>query len=134
MSNDAILSQILAKLDLLSTTQAALADRVESMSRSGNGIPIPGQSNRPSSPTVMVPNSASSMSLGTSPTPSTSPGLAGVATAMSTSALTSALTGTRPTGSSIEQPKDKALYPNRVIMTTYPDQTGIKPTTLTWGA
>lgn len=47
-----------------------------------------------------------------------SAGIAGVGTVLSTSALTSALTGSRPTGSPIEQPKDKALYPSRVIMTS----------------
>ncbi|QRW14935.1 GTP cyclohydrolase N terminal [Ceratobasidium sp. AG-Ba] len=134
MPDDAVLSLILSKLDSLAAAQTALTERVESMSRSGNGTPIPGQSNRPASPTVVLPNSLSSMSLGTSPPMSSSPSMSGVATMMSTSALTSALTGTRPTGSSIEQPKDKALYPNRVIMTTYPDQTGIKPTPLTWAA
>ncbi|KAG8713917.1 hypothetical protein FRC09_018190 [Ceratobasidium sp. 395] len=134
MPDDAILSQILAKLDSLSVTQAALADRVESMARAGTGTPIPGQSNRPSSPTVTLPHSVSNMSLSTSPPLSTSPGMAGVASIPSTSALASALTGIKPTGTPIEQPKDKALYPNRVIMTTYPDQTGIKPLPLTWAA
>lgn len=134
MPDDAILSQILAKLDSLSTAQTALAERVESMTRSGSGTPIPGHAQRPSSPTVTLPSSVSSMSLGTSPPVASSAGIAGVGTVLSTSALTSALTGSRPTGSPIEQPKDKALYPSRVIMTTYPDQTGIKPIPLTWAA
>ncbi|KAG8768989.1 Uracil-regulated protein 1 [Ceratobasidium sp. 428] len=134
MPDETILTQILAKLDSLSTAQAALADRVESMARAGTTTPIPGQSNRPSSPTVTLPHSVSNMSLSTSPPLSTSPSMAGVASIPSTSALTSALTGIKPTGTPIEQPKDKALYPNRVIMTTYPDQTGIKPLPLTWAA
>lgn len=30
--------------------------------------------------------------------------------------------------------REKALYPQRVIITTYPDQSGIKPVPITWGA
>ncbi|KLO06174.1 hypothetical protein SCHPADRAFT_1002496 [Schizopora paradoxa] len=33
-----------------------------------------------------------------------------------------------------EKEREKALYPSRVILTTYPDQHGIKPYSLQWGA
>ncbi|KAF8758788.1 GTP cyclohydrolase N terminal [Rhizoctonia solani] len=100
MPDDALLSQILSKLDALTTTQATLTERVESLTRTGAGVPTISQPNR----------------------------LRRYPTAVSVSALTAS--GHR---TPIEQPKDKALYPNRVIC-HLPDQTGIKPIPLKWAA
>ncbi|KAG8982626.1 hypothetical protein FRB90_006664, partial [Tulasnella sp. 427] len=143
MASNEVLSQILAQLEALQLSQAQLQSKLDSMTspispsssriatppRKTAGLPIP---TRTDSPSALVPNAASYSS---SPGLSTSPPVPSVlsqaavigpnVTALERPALT-------PTISSKE--REKVLYPQRVIITTYPDQSGIKPVPINWGA
>ncbi|KAI5114705.1 hypothetical protein M0805_002066, partial [Coniferiporia weirii] len=125
VSDSAILAQILAQLNDLQKSQQVLAAKVDSILTPSSprssvyGIPIPGRETPSVQPSV-DPHAAS---------PSTS------VIALSSS-LPSAL-GSPPPNETVlptEKERERALYPSRVILTTYPDQHGIKPYPLVWGA
>ncbi|KAG8891238.1 hypothetical protein FRC01_014817, partial [Tulasnella sp. 417] len=137
-SDAAVLTKILEQLEALHVSQAQMQSKIDSMTspasasssriatppRKTAGLPIP---NRTDSPSALVPNAASYSG---SPGGSASPLSALAAIGPNISALDRpALT---PTNSSKE--REKALYPQRVIITTYPDQSGIKPVAINWGA
>ncbi|KAH9936594.1 GTP cyclohydrolase N terminal-domain-containing protein [Fomitopsis serialis] len=123
--SDAILTQILGRLEALQVSQQALQAKLDALtnppvspvsSPPRNGIPIPQAHSREGS-------------------------LSGI-TATTISPLNS-LTGTQsPPTPALNIDKDKPLgdkererllYPGRVLLTTYPDQHGIKPYPLQWG-
>ncbi|KAF9258258.1 hypothetical protein L218DRAFT_1005186 [Marasmius fiardii PR-910] len=72
---------------------------------------------------------ASTDSFGTPPSTSLSTSLPRSVSASITQTIT-------PPSSSIKDPKEreKALYPGRILLTTYPDQHGISPVNIVWGA
>ncbi|KAG9045957.1 hypothetical protein FS837_005357 [Tulasnella sp. UAMH 9824] len=143
MATEETLAKILAQLESLQVSQAQLQSKIDSMTsptsasssriatppRKTAGLPIP---TRTDSPSALIPNAASYSS---SPGLSTSPPVPSV---LSNIAVIGPNVGPvekpalTPTNSSKE--REKALYPQRVIITTYPDQSGIKPVPISWGA
>lgn len=120
-TSDAILTQILAQLQDLQKSQQVLAAKVDALSTPSSprtGVPIPGRETPYTSPTDPHATSPSTSVLALSP-PSSS--------VFSSSAGKNNL-------STSDKERERALYPQRVILTTYPDQHGIKPFPLTWGA
>ncbi|KAI0697903.1 GTP cyclohydrolase N terminal-domain-containing protein [Cytidiella melzeri] len=71
---------------------------------------------------------------------SETPPIAGTpSSSMNNPSLLSTLANASASGAAAEKTltdkeREKLLYPGRVMLTTYPDQTGIKPYPLTWGA
>ncbi|KAF8125121.1 GTP cyclohydrolase N terminal-domain-containing protein [Boletus edulis] len=125
--NDAVLDQILAQLNALQVSQETLQAKLDALTTSppphspqgANGIPIPGRSGHE------CIGSPSSSNLLLSPS-----------TPLSRAHLVSS---TPPTSTPLDHPlidkeREKALYPGRVVLATYPDQHGIKPYPLQWGA
>ncbi|EJC98060.1 uncharacterized protein FOMMEDRAFT_114895 [Fomitiporia mediterranea MF3/22] len=125
--SDAVLTQILVQLQDLQKSQQVLAAKVDSILSSG--------ASSPRGPATSLPHQGRE-------TPSVLPSVDTHAASPSSSivALSSSLspTSTSPpkNGSPLfsEKERERALYPSRVILTTYPDQHGIKPYPLTWGA
>jgi len=126
-TNDAILVQILAQLNALQISQQTLQAKVDALSSASspsqsppqrNGVPIPG---RNGSDIGSPPPSNLLLS------PSTS--LAGAQLASSPP-----LSNLPQHQAQTEKEREKALYPGRVVLATYPDQHGIKPYPLQWGA
>ncbi|KAH0826250.1 GTP cyclohydrolase N terminal-domain-containing protein [Lanmaoa asiatica] len=125
-TNDAVLVQILAQLNALQVSQQTLQAKLDALTTlsppqspfQGAGIPISGRSpdsvgSPPSTNLLLSPSpSLSRAHLVLSPTPTSTP---------ADHPLT-------------EREREKALYPGRVVLATYPDQNGIKPYSLQWGA
>ncbi|KIK10613.1 hypothetical protein PISMIDRAFT_124184 [Pisolithus microcarpus 441] len=117
-TNDALLTQILARLNSLQVSQQTLQAKLDSLitptSPPRNGPSSPGgQLDSPTSPNLLF-----------------SP---------STTLSRTQIVSSPPIGTSVEQTisgkdREKVLYPGRVLLTTYPDQHGIKPYPLQWGA
>lgn len=117
MSSDALLTQILAQLNLLQVSQQTLQAKLDALTSPASppsvGSPIPIHHDSPSTPTLLLsPVSSLSKVHLASPSPTKTP-------------LEHALT---------DKEREKALYPGRVLLTTHPDQHGIKPYPLQWGA
>ncbi|KAF8550103.1 hypothetical protein OG21DRAFT_1514477 [Imleria badia] len=126
-TNDAVLVQILAQLNALQVSQQTLQAKLDALTTPSSpqspqrekGIPIPGRNGTESI------GSPTSSNLLLSPSPSLS--------------RTLLVSSTPPTSTPSDHPltdkeREKALYPGRVILATYPDQHGIKPYPLQWGA
>ncbi|KAF6755016.1 cyclohydrolase [Ephemerocybe angulata] len=113
--SDAVLTQILQQLEALQVSQQALQAKLDNL----GATPLEPTSPKPLT-TTALPTSPSSTpapaALSTSP-PSSTPVPARVALASLT-----------------DKEREKLLYPGRVNLTTYPDQHGIAPVPLTWGA
>ncbi|EPQ54405.1 hypothetical protein GLOTRDRAFT_76898 [Gloeophyllum trabeum ATCC 11539] len=121
--SDAVLTQILSQLQALQASQQTLQAKLDSLTTPAspplaptNGVPIPGRgvdspSMHPASPSQPVP----------------------VHSPLSTSASSMGLSPAADKPVS-DKERERALYPARVILTTYPDQYGIKPYTMNWGA
>ncbi|THG98348.1 hypothetical protein EW026_g3819 [Hermanssonia centrifuga] len=121
-TSDAVLTQILAQLESLQTSQQAMQAKLDNMvqlpassssspplSPQKGGIPIPRETSPPATPISSVTNASILATV------------SGGASATSDKQLT-------------DKEREKLLYPSRVMLTTYPDQYGIKPYHLTWGA
>ncbi|KAH7101276.1 cyclohydrolase [Auriculariales sp. MPI-PUGE-AT-0066] len=128
---DEVLAQILSKLETLSASQDALQSKLNALtgtiSPSGVSTPIVQPGGQPGTPSVPLAASYSLIQSTGSPPLGTSIG--------------SVLSQPDPalaqvTGSEEDAAKDRErkLYPSRVILTTYPGQTGIHPVPLKWGA
>ncbi|KAG8214313.1 GTP cyclohydrolase N terminal-domain-containing protein [Butyriboletus roseoflavus] len=126
-TNDAVLVQILAQLNALQISQQTLQAKLDALAPpspplsppSRNGIQIPGRNGHesvgspPSSNLLLSPStSLAGTHLVSSPPPTSTP----------------------LDHRSTDKEREKALYPGRVILATYPDQNGIKPYSLQWGA
>ncbi|KAF8588577.1 hypothetical protein K439DRAFT_1334891 [Ramaria rubella] len=122
--SDAVLTQILSHLEKLSVQQQVLQAKVDAL------IPL-SPPLQPASSSFPIPTGDESLS-------SLPPLRAGVKTPPSQAPISSTSSTTVAEWPSEdvtkEKAREKALYPSRVILTTYPDQTGIKPYPLTWGA
>ncbi|KAK7457923.1 hypothetical protein VKT23_010270 [Stygiomarasmius scandens] len=156
-STDAVLTQILAQLQQLQTTQQKLQAKVDSLASpvtpdSGTespvepqGVPIPGRKinghmNGHTNGHTNGTESNLSLTIG-SPIPISS----SLESVMSTAATAldklsngngharSPSSPTSPNGTSARS-RERTLYPGRILLTTYPDQHGITPYPLTWGA
>ncbi|XP_006462969.1 hypothetical protein AGABI2DRAFT_207644 [Agaricus bisporus var. bisporus H97] len=108
-STDAVLTQILAQLEAMQLNQQAMQAKIDAL---GNGSkspplePVKDKDKEPFSPISSVPSPIAGG-------PSASPPRKGAFT---------------------DKEREKLLYPGRVNLSTYPDQHGIKPHPLRWGA
>ncbi|PPQ87364.1 hypothetical protein CVT25_001980 [Psilocybe cyanescens] len=144
--SDAILTQILAQLEAMQVSQQTMQAKLDALSQ-GKGSsplepkPIQGIPNlsAPSSPPRggASASTQTDSSVGATPAdktivPSTSPPKTATA---ARAALSSAPPSLRPTAASLtDKEREKLLYPGRVNLTTYPDQHGIHPHPMHWGA
>ncbi|KAF5365463.1 hypothetical protein D9758_010823 [Tetrapyrgos nigripes] len=110
MSNDAILTQILSQIQALQVSQQTLAAKVDALAGGGP------TTTASSTSAIAIPQTTSSDSIDVP-----------IATSLSTSP---------PAGTTLatDKEREKALYPGRVLLTTYPDQHGIQPYVLHWFA
>jgi GTP cyclohydrolase II len=124
MSSDALLTQILTQLNALQVSQQTMQAKLDDLSSGKSakplepkGVPIPGRS---------VATSTTDVSATTIGSPSASSVLLSGASLVSGSPANTAVI--------LDKEREKVLYPGRVNLTTYPDQHGIKPATMRWGA
>ncbi|KAI0647806.1 GTP cyclohydrolase N terminal-domain-containing protein [Trametes meyenii] len=120
--SDAVLTQILTQLEALQVSQQTLQAKVDVLTASratstpssprSHGTPIPGRQ----VDALMSTEAPTASPHSTLISPSTSP-------------ITSILAHNDK-----DREREKLLYPGRVLLTTYPDQHGIKPYPLQWGA
>ncbi|CAA7262746.1 unnamed protein product [Cyclocybe aegerita] len=126
--SEAILTQILAQLETMQVAQQTMQAKLDSLSAGA----------RPSSP--LEPKALL-------PMPSTPPRPTSISAASSPVSKQKALDEERKAGLASSSPntstppkvltdkeREKLLYPGRVNLTTYPDQHGIAPQPLQWGA
>ncbi|KAF5343499.1 hypothetical protein D9758_015658 [Tetrapyrgos nigripes] len=115
MSNDAVLTQILSQIQALQVSQQTLAAKVVDffVDALAGGGPTTTAS---STSAIAIPQTTSSDSIDVP-----------IATSLCTSP---------PAGTTLatDKEREKALYPGRVLLTTYPDQHGIQPYVLHWFA
>ncbi|RDB16228.1 Uracil-regulated protein 1 [Hypsizygus marmoreus] len=115
--SDAILTQILAQLDAMQVSQQTIQAKLDSLT--GATTPL-----EPKPRSVSV-----------SSEPSTPPDTqVGIVKASLVSAALRVEVPTPRTTAAAEKEREKLLYPGRVNLTTYPDQFGINPYPLKWGA
>ncbi|KAK1225599.1 hypothetical protein PQX77_011459 [Marasmius sp. AFHP31] len=121
--SEEILSKILAQLDALQVNQNAMQAKLDNLTASSP------TSERQGLPIYHPRKQESTESLGTPLSTSVPSSLPHTASASITQQVT-------PASASLKDLKEreKALYPGRVLLTTYPDQHGISPVKLTWGA
>ncbi|KAG8837811.1 hypothetical protein FRC18_007849 [Serendipita sp. 400] len=120
--SEAVLTQILAQLESLTISQQVLQAKLDNLTNPGARpttaqITTPGTS---ASPVTTANGSFSSSYPGSPPAATTNFGLSPPASLLQRVP--------------VPQDREKVLYPQRVILTTYPDQTGIRPVPLQWGA
>ncbi|TCD70874.1 Uracil-regulated protein 1 [Steccherinum ochraceum] len=127
-TSDAVLTQILNQLQALQISQQTLQAKLDSLTQQPNG-----SGSTATSPPLSPLRNAIPIPRAQSETP---PGATPSSSFTTASALTAAMApGTQPLESMIsDKEREKLLYPGRVLLTTYPDQHGIKPCPLTWGA
>ncbi|KAG1724283.1 GTP cyclohydrolase N terminal-domain-containing protein [Suillus occidentalis] len=117
MSSDALLTQILAQLNALQISQQTLQAKLDAFTTPGSppshGTPITGHHDSPTSSNLLLSPSSS----------------------LSKVHLASVSPASTPSDHNLtDKEREKALYPGRVLLTTHPDQHGIKPYPLQWGA
>ncbi|EPS97554.1 hypothetical protein FOMPIDRAFT_1031947 [Fomitopsis schrenkii] len=123
--SDAFLTQILGQLEALQVSQQALQAKLDALTIA----PVSPVSPRSSG--ISVPQSPvreESLS-GVAPTVVPQPG--SVTGSQSSSAQEATVDKAKPIS---DKEREKLLYPGRVLLTTYPDQHGIKPYPIQWGA
>ncbi|EJD45665.1 cyclohydrolase [Auricularia subglabra TFB-10046 SS5] len=129
---DEVLAQILSKLESLTASQEALQSKLDALSGQGQsasapsrGIPVPGS---PSVPAQSLFSSGSPPVTGTSPL---SVGASAFGLGAGAPKHDAALAQVLGEDDSRKE-RERKLYPSRVILTTYPGQTGIHPLPLNW--
>ncbi|KAH6892740.1 cyclohydrolase [Coprinopsis sp. MPI-PUGE-AT-0042] len=122
--SDAVLTQILARLEALQVSQQSIQAQLDNL-----------QSEKTTS-TPLSPSPAVREELPSSPPPEKPTTLGQVGSAASAAAvLGSTSTPDRTsTAGMTDKEREKLLYPGRVLLTTYPDQHGITPYPLQWGS
>ncbi|CDO76240.1 hypothetical protein BN946_scf184900.g4 [Trametes cinnabarina] len=123
-TSDAVLTQILTQLEALQVSQQTLQAKLDALTASrttsphssprGVGTPIPGRH----ADTIMSAEAPTAAPHQTLVSPSTSPVVSTII----------------HHGKDKDKERERLLYPSRVLLTTYPDQHGIKPYPLQWGA
>ncbi|GLB38828.1 putative GTP cyclohydrolase N terminal [Lyophyllum shimeji] len=123
--SDAILTQILAQLDALQVSQQTMQAKLDSITGVQKSTVTPLE---PKAPTHGRSESVTSVTSDALASPTEAP----------KAALASAEPGVAPPPSRIagsgDKERERLLYPGRVNLTTYPDQHGIAPYPLRWGA
>jgi GTP cyclohydrolase II len=135
-STAAVLSQILEQLKSLQESQADLQSKFNALTTTQAHWSPRSQSAtsdipHPPSPSASIPSAFSTRPAAQTPEPGALPSSTNVVSSSSTGAITK--TDVKEEKGAPEK-RPQVLYPNRVIITTYPDQSGIKPTPLSWGA
>ncbi|EIW74575.1 hypothetical protein CONPUDRAFT_67330 [Coniophora puteana RWD-64-598 SS2] len=123
MSSDAALTQILAQLNALQVSQQTLQAKIDALTAAKDNAPVP---MTPPSHNDAIPDSPSRSLSSFAGSPSSTPNKISLASS-------TPVVGTPPLQSD-DKERERALYPGRVLLTTYPDQHGIKPFPLQWGA
>ncbi|KAI9568441.1 GTP cyclohydrolase N terminal-domain-containing protein [Boletus coccyginus] len=127
-TNDAVLVQILAQLNALQVSQQTLQAKFDAFA-------TPSSLSSPSSPqrgdAISVSGCNGPESLGS---PSSSNLLLSPSPRKAHLVSSAPPTSTPPDRPLTDREREKALYPGRVVLATYPDQHGIKPYPLQWGA
>ncbi|KIY44955.1 hypothetical protein FISHEDRAFT_61463 [Fistulina hepatica ATCC 64428] len=112
--SDAVVTQILSQLEALQQSQQSLQAKLDALNQSQ----LSSGSSPPSSPA----RSSSSLDVASS---SIKASLSSATPIISSPPKNSVLT---------DKDRERFLYPGRILLTTYPDQHGIKPYRLNWGA
>ncbi|TFK34396.1 GTP cyclohydrolase N terminal-domain-containing protein [Crucibulum laeve] len=143
--SDAVLTQILAQLEAMQVSQQTMQAKLDALTTQTGSSPLEPTAPKPFDVAVSPPTSPSKVPTTPPnvPTSTTSAPTISAPTAPATKetappsvgGLTSSAPSlsTRPTGVS-DKERERLLYPGRVNLTTYPDQHGIKPVPLSWGA
>ncbi|KAI0771226.1 GTP cyclohydrolase N terminal-domain-containing protein [Trametes elegans] len=121
--SDAVLTQILTQLEALQVSQQTLQAKLDTLTNQRGPASSP-----PSSPrSVGTPGRQAAEAILATEAPTASPHntLVSPSTSPSTSTLAN---------HDRDKERERLLYPSRVLLTTYPDQHGIKPYPLHWGA
>ncbi|KAH9021861.1 GTP cyclohydrolase N terminal-domain-containing protein [Lactarius hengduanensis] len=119
-TDSAVLAQILTQLESLQLSQQVLQAKIDTLTNPVSPGTWPASSHGLPSP---IP--ASSLTLdGVPSTPPSGP----------TQAIATSVGEKGVDGITAEKEREKVLYPGRVLLTTYPDQHGVKPVPLKWGA
>ncbi|KAH9948849.1 GTP cyclohydrolase N terminal-domain-containing protein [Amylocystis lapponica] len=119
--SDAVLTQILGQLEAIQISQQTLQAKVDALTNPVSPFSSPRQNGTPIAD-VHIDHSLS----GVAPTVT--------ATSSLISVTPSIMNGAERDKAVSDNAREKLLYPSRVMLTTYPDQYGIKPFLLTWGA
>ncbi|KAF5348599.1 hypothetical protein D9756_009697 [Leucocoprinus leucothites] len=121
-TSDAVLTQILAQLEAMQVSQQAMQAKLDALT------------GKPSSPPVeSPPTSPASAHFANKPEEQAEKELV---SPLDKVPLAGTSSGPSPPQKSMlsDKEREKLLYPGRVNLTTYPDQHGIKPYPLRWGA
>ncbi|KAH9057481.1 GTP cyclohydrolase N terminal-domain-containing protein [Lactarius vividus] len=119
-TDSAVLAQILTQLQSLQLSQQVLQAKIDTLTNPVSPGTWPASS-------LELPSPTPTSSLSLDGAPSTPP--SGPAQGTPTSVREKTVDGI-----STEKEREKVLYPGRVLLTTYPDQHGVKPVPLKWGA
>ncbi|CAL1712692.1 unnamed protein product [Somion occarium] len=125
--SDAVLTQILNQLQALQISQQTLQAKLDSLTLANGGVAAASPPQSPHRHVVPIPSRPQSETPTGTSTPTSS-----FTTASALSALS--VPTQDADKAAIDKEREKLLYPGRVLLTTYPDQHGIKPFPLVWGA
>ncbi|KAF8964569.1 GTP cyclohydrolase N terminal-domain-containing protein [Flammula alnicola] len=138
--SDAILTQILGQLEAMQVAQQTMQAKLDSL----NIQNVPTSPLEPTPvqgiPTLATPSAPFTPTKSTTPSGiSLPPASGGITVSPPSTPLRATLASAPPavgrmTGSLTDKEREKLLYPGRVNLTTYPDQHGIAPHPLHWGA
>ncbi|KAF8625613.1 hypothetical protein AX17_006799 [Amanita inopinata Kibby_2008] len=137
--SDAVLTQILAQLEAMQIQQQTMQAKLDAISVTAKHQTLLEPKAVQSEPELSSPASPTSPTSPTSPaTPSIFTAAAAAVASVAAGPVKIALSSSGPQGSGLPAKSDKErerlLYPGRVNLTTYPDQHGIEPHHLNWGA
>ncbi|PPQ81526.1 hypothetical protein CVT24_000306 [Panaeolus cyanescens] len=120
-STDAVLTQILAQLQSLQMTQQTMQAQLDNLASSkAPTSPLEPKAELPTTSTPLTKKDEDPLAKSTSTSPVAS--------------LASATPQTAAIATMSDKERERLLYPGRVNLTTYPDQHGIAPHPLKWGA
>ncbi|TFK65709.1 hypothetical protein BDN72DRAFT_919974 [Pluteus cervinus] len=120
--SDAVLTQILAQLEALQVSQQTMQAKLDALTANKSETPLEPVK-------VNSEQSGSGATIPTAPPPRDVP----VKVSLASAAPAVESPASRPLGGN-DKEREKLLYPGRVNLTTYPDQPGVTPHPLQWGA
>ncbi|KAF8644376.1 hypothetical protein AX16_008501 [Volvariella volvacea WC 439] len=123
--SEAVLTQILAQLEALQVSQQTLQAKLDALTG--------GQADRDTAPPAATAPTAATSSVSPPLTAATSPASKPLEIKAPLTS-TSPIPGTQPGSQIGDKERERLLYPGRVNLTTYPDQHGMSPFPLKWGA
>ncbi|KAH9480916.1 Uracil-regulated protein 1 [Psilocybe cubensis] len=133
--SDAILTQILAQLEAMQVSQQTMQAKLDALSQHKPSSPLEPKSMK-GLPNLATPSTPPREGTSTSTqTDDAKESVVSVQAQSTRAALSSAPPSLGPAAASLtDKEREKLLYPGRVNLTTYPDQHGISPHPLRWGA